>query len=158
MNRRAFGRDQEANLVDSLRSSGAALLSLIATLPGRIVGHILYSPVSVGTELTGAGLGPMAVLPEYQGQGIGRRLVEAGNRRLAESGCPVIVVLGHPHYYPRFGFRPALEVGLRCEWDVPTGVFMALTLDQTRMDGVRGLVRYRQEFSAEVRPPRRSAC
>jgi putative acetyltransferase len=148
LNKRAFGQDQEGNIVDALRSSGAVLLSLVATLNGQVVGHIMYSPVSVGNEVTGAGLGPMAVLPEYQRQGIGSKLVEAGNRKLKDAGCPFIIVVGHPNYYPRFGFRSASAHGIQCEWDVPDDVFMLLVLNQTKMQGVSGLARYRHEFSS----------
>src|SRR5712692_4661074 len=81
INTRAFGQDQEGNIVGALRSNAAVLLSLVATLNGRMVGHIMYSPLSVG-DVTGAGLGPMAVLPEHQRQGVGTKLVEAGNRTL----------------------------------------------------------------------------
>lgn len=146
VNKRAFGQDQEGNIVDALRSNGAALLSLVATLNGQLVGHIMYSPSSVG-PLTGAALGPMAVLPEHQRRGIGGRLVQTGNRRLKDTGCPFIVVVGHADYYPRFGFRPASEHGIRCEWDVPDDVFMMLVLDPGKMQGVSGVARYRQEFS-----------
>ena len=93
VNKRAFGQDQEGNIVDALRSNGATLLSLVATLRGQVVGHIMYSSLSVG-DLPGAALGPMAVLPEHQRQGIGSRLVEAGNRKLNEAGCLFIVVVG----------------------------------------------------------------
>jgi putative acetyltransferase len=148
LNRRAFGQDQEGNIVDALRSNGAALLSLVATLNGRVVGHILYSPLSVGGEVTGAALGPMAVLPEHQRQGIGSELVKAGNRKLEDSGCPFIVVVGHPQFYPRFGFRPASTQGIRCEWEVPDDVFMLLVLDKAKMQGVSGLAKYRHEFSS----------
>jgi putative acetyltransferase len=147
LNKRAFDQDQEANLVDALRSNGAAWLSLVATLNDRVVGHIMYSPLAVG-QATGAGLGPMAVLPEYQRQGIGSRLIEAGNRQLKEDGCPFIVVLGHAAYYPRFGFGPARAQGITCEWDVPDDVFMVLVLDPGKMLGVSGLAKYRHEFSS----------
>lgn len=143
---RAFGQDQEANIVDALRSNGAALLSLVATLDDRVVGHIMYSPATIG-QLTGAGLGPVAVLPEHQRQGIGSGLIEAGNRQLTDTGCPFVVVLGHPDYYPRFGFRPARPLGITCEWDVPDDVFLVLVLDRGRMQGVTGMARYRPEFS-----------
>jgi putative acetyltransferase len=146
VNKRAFEQDQEGNIVDALRSTGAALLSLVATLNGRIVGHVMYSPVSVG-EITGAGLGPMAVLPEHQRQGVGSKLVRAGNQKLRDSGCPFIVVVGHSSFYPRFGFRPASSCGISCEWEVPDDVFMLLVLDQTAMQGVSGLAHYRSEFS-----------
>src|SRR5262245_17418899 len=92
LNKRAFGQDLEGNIVDALRSNGAALLSLVATIDGRVVGHIMYSPLSVGGESVGAALGPMAVLPEHQRQGIGGKLIEAGTRKLKD-GCPFVIVL-----------------------------------------------------------------
>jgi putative acetyltransferase len=147
LNQRAFEQDQEAKIVDALRANGAVLLSLVATLEGRVVGHILYSPISVGDEVTGAALGPMSVLPEHQRQGIGRQLVEAGSRRLKDEGWPFVIVLGHADFYPRFGFRPASALGIRCEWDVPDDVFMVLVLDPAKMQGVSGPARYRHEFS-----------
>ena len=146
VNTRAFEQEQEANIVDALRSNGAALLSLVATLETRVVGHIIYSPLGVG-HVTGAGLGPMAVLPEYQRQGIGGKLIEAGNGQLKETGCPFIVVVGHAEYYPRFGFRRASAHGITCEWEVPDDVFMLLVLDEAQMHGVSGLAKYRIEFS-----------
>jgi putative acetyltransferase len=107
----------------------------------------MYSPLEVG-RVTGAGLGPMAVLPEHQRQGVGSQLVEAGNRQLGESGCPFIVVMGHADYYPRFGFVPASAQGITCEWEVPEDVFLVLVLDRGTMQGVSGLAKYRHEFSS----------
>ena len=148
LNRRAFGQDQESNIVDALRANGAALLSLVATLNGQVVGHIMYSPLSIDGKFEGAALGPMAVLPQCQRQGIGSKLIEAGNRKLKDDGCPFIIVVGHADYYPRFGFKPASEHGIKCEWDVPDNVFMLLVLDQAKMAGVAGLAKYRPEFSS----------
>ena len=153
VNQEAFGQPQEGQLVDALRTNGGVLLSLVATLNGRVVGHILYSPLSVGSDgekVIGAGLGPMAVLAEYQRQGIGGKLIETGNQKLREVGCAFIVVLGHLEYYPRFGFKPASGYGIQCEWDVPDNVFMVLVMDQSKMKGVSGLAKYRQEFSSVV--------
>ena len=147
VNKRAFGQEQEGHIVDALRSNGAALLSLVATLNGRVVGHVMYSPITVG-DVTGAALGPMAVLPEHQRLGIGSKLVEAGNQKLKDAGWPFIIVLGHSHFYPRFGFTPASALGITCEWDVPADVFMVLILDQQKMDGISGSAKYRQEFSS----------
>ena len=147
LNKRAFEQDQEGHIVDALRSNGAALLSMVATLNGQVVGHIMYSPLVVG-EVTGAALGPMAVLPEHQRQGIGAKLVEAGNRKLKDEGCPFIIVVGHPNYYPRFGFVPANTHGIECEWEVPTDAFMLLVLNQSKLQGVAGLAKYRHEFSS----------
>ncbi len=148
LNRRAFGQDQESNIVDALRANGAALLSLVATVHDRVVGHIMYSPLSISGNVTGAALGPMAVIPERQRQGIGSKLIEAGNRKLKDAGCPFIIVVGHADYYPRFGFRPASEHEIKCEWDLPDDVFMLLVLDEAKMKDVSGLAKYRHEFSS----------
>ena len=148
LNRQAFGQDQESNIVDVLRANEAALLSLVATVDDRVVGHIMYSPAVVGDNITGAALGPMAVLPEYQRQRIGSKLIKAGNRKLKDAGCPFIVVVGHADYYPRFGFRPASKHRIKCEWNVPDNAFMLLVLDQAKMERVSGLAKYRHEFSS----------
>lgn len=146
VNRRAFGRDLEANLVEALRSNGAALLSLVAAQEGEVVGHIMYSQASIG-DVKGAALGPMAVVPEHQRHGIGSDLVAAGTGRLRHAACPFIVVVGHPHFYPRFGFRPARPSGISCEWSVPDEAFMVLALNEIKMRSVKGIAAYRPEFS-----------
>lgn len=146
LHRQAFGQDEEANVVDALRANGGVLLSLVATLDERVVGHVLYSPAQLGS-LTGAGLGPVAVRPDHQRQGIGSRLIEAGTRLLQKSDCPFIVVLGHAAYYPRFGFVPARPLGITCEWNVPDDVFLVSVLNTDQMRGVSGIVKYRSEFS-----------
>ncbi len=147
LNELAFGQEQEANIVDALRQNGAARLSLVATVGGQVVGHIMYSPITVAGKFEGAALGPMAVLPEYQGKGVGSKLVRAGNQRLKSEGCPYIIVLGHAEYYPRFGFKPASTFGVTCEWDVPDNVFMLLALDEAKVRGMSGKSQYRPEFS-----------
>jgi putative acetyltransferase len=132
VNERAFGQPQAARLIELLRANGGVLLSLVAAVDGRVVGHILYSPVRLGSapnEVHGAGLGPMAVLPDFQGKGVGSRLVADGIHRLRQSGCPFIVVLGHPEYYPRFGFLAASRCGVRCQWAVPDEAFKLVPLD-----------------------------
>lgn len=150
VNELAFGQPQEGRLVETLRSAGGVLLSRVAVQEHRVVGHVLYSPVAIasgGAEIVGAGLGPIAVLPEFQRQGIGTRLVEAGNSELRAAGMPFIIVLGHPAYYPRFGFMPASRLGIRCEWDVSAGALMVLVIDRVKMSGVSGMAKYRREFS-----------
>jgi len=145
VNHRAFGQDQEGNIVDALRANGGVLLSLVAVKHDRVVGHIMYSPARVGS-VHGAALGPMAVAPDQQRQGIGTALVEAGNDRLARDGCPFVVVVGHAEFYPRFGFRPASTYGITCEWEVPDDVFMVLMLNGTQM-AAAGPAEFRREFS-----------
>jgi putative acetyltransferase len=147
VNLQAFGQDLEGKIVDALRANGGVLLSLVATLEDRVVGHILYSPITVG-GITGAALGPMSVLPELQRHAVGSKLIEAGNRKIGHQGFPFIIVLGHPNYYPRFGFRPAFHHAIKCQWEVPEDVFMVLVLDEKQMQGVSGLAKYRDEFSS----------
>jgi putative acetyltransferase len=146
LNRRAFGQEQEGKIVDALRANGGATLSLVAVRQGRVVGHIMYSPATVGL-VEGAALGPMAVEPESQRQGIGTQLVHAGNDWLVRHGCPFVIVVGHPEFYPRFGFTPARLRGISCEWDVPDDVFMICVLDDRGMTGAVGRAVYRREFS-----------
>lgn len=150
VNDRAFEQEEEGKIVDALRSNGASLLSLVATRNDRVVGHIMYSPITVANTWVGAALGPMAVLPEHQRQGIGSKLVAAGTRKLHEAKYPFIIVLGHPEFYPRFGFRPASEHGVACEWNVRDEVFMLLVVDEKKMRGVSGPAKYRPEFSSGV--------
>jgi putative acetyltransferase len=150
VNQKAFGQPQEGTIVDALRKNNGVLLSLVATINNSVVGHILYSPVSIETDgktCNGAGLGPMAVLPEHQRHGIGSKMVDAGNQKLKEAGCPFIVVVGHPEFYTRFGFKTASRYGIQCEWDVPDNVFMVLIIDQANMEKISGLAKYREEFS-----------
>jgi len=93
------------------------------------------------------GLAPMAVVPDRQRQGIGSQLVEAGLKVLRQQACPFVMVLGHPEYYPHFGFVPASRHGLACQWEVvPDDAFMVLILDEASMAGVSGVARYRGEF------------
>lgn len=146
LNEDAFGRPDEARLVDRLRANGGVLLSLVAVLGERLVGHILFSPVRIAS-VEGAGLGPMAVLPDLQRHGIGSRLLVEGLARLAEQRCPFVVVLGHPRYYPRFGFVPASGHGVTCAWDAPDEAFLLLALDPASCLALSGVAEYRAEFA-----------
>jgi putative acetyltransferase len=150
VNSLAFEQPAEAELVLALHRADKAVIALVAELEGEVVGHILFSPVSVEgqpADRRGLGLAPMAVHPEHQRGGIGGRLVEAGLAAARDGGFDFAVVLGHPTYYPRFGFVPASRFQLRCEYGVPDEVFMALSLRPGALDGVAGLVRYVAEFA-----------
>jgi len=146
----AFGQTQESLIVDRLRQSCGDLLSLVAIAEGHPVGHILFSPVMIesrGGMVQGMGLAPMAVLPEFQRQGIGSGLIRYGLEILRERSCPYVIVLGHSDYYPRFGFEPASRYGIGSQWEgVPDEAFMILILDKPTMHGVSGIARYRSEF------------
>jgi putative acetyltransferase len=145
----AFGRPAEADLVDALRAKSKATLSLVAVENDRIVGHILFSPVTINSAertFSAVGLAPMAVLPERQGRGIGSQLVKAGLIECRNTGYDCVVVLGHPTYYPRFGFVPASRYGLRSEYEVPDEAFMVLAWHAGVLKDRGGVVRYQPEF------------
>jgi putative acetyltransferase len=150
VNEEAFGRKQEADVVDALRARGAVVLSLVAVDGRRVIGHIMFSPVTVesGTSSFDAvALAPIAVLPEYQREGIGSRLVRAGLEKCRDAGHDVVVVLGHPGYYPRFGFVRAAPRGISCEYEgVPDDAWMVLELREGALAGRRGRVRFQPEF------------
>ncbi len=149
VNELAFAQPAEADLVDKLRQASPDALSLVA-VDDDVVGHILFTPVvveSMGRRVLGMGLAPMAVLPDRQRQGIGSQLVRRGLDILRERGCPFVVVVGHPEYYPRFGFEPASTHRLASQWEgMPEAAFMALVLDAPAMAGVSGVAKYREEF------------
>ena len=149
VNELAFGQPAEADLVDKLRRACGEALSLVAEDDGAIVGHILFTPVVVeGRLVLGMGLAPMAVRPGRQRQGIGSQLVRRGLDSLRERGCPFVVVVGHPEYYPRFGFEPASKHGFLSQWEgMADAVFMVLVLDEHGMAGASGVARYRDEFN-----------
>ena len=149
VNELAFGGRNEADLVDALRTNARPYVSLVAVIDDTVVGHIFFSPVSVETDagdFTAMGLAPMSVLPEYQNQGIGSMLVREGLKDCQHLGQDIVVVLGHPKYYPRFGFIPASRKGLRSEYDVPDDVFQVTELREDALGGRRGLVRYHPSF------------
>lgn len=146
----AFGTTTESRLVNALRDARGSV-SLVATVDSRIIGHILFTPVTIEppTAARVAGLGPMSVRPEHQRAGVGSLLVRAGLDECSRRGYQGVVVVGHPEYYPRFGFVPAHTQGLTCEFPVPPGVFMVLELEADALRAVSGLVRYHPEFGTE---------
>jgi putative acetyltransferase len=151
VNELAFGQPNEADLVDALRANlkVTEYVSLVAVLDDQVVGHIFFSPVTIESDsgvFTAIGLAPMAVLPEHQNSGIGSKLVRDGLKECRRLGQDIVVVLGHPNYYPRFDFIPAIQKGLRSEYDVPDDVFMVLEQSEDALAGRRGLVKYRPEF------------
>ena len=150
VNEEAFGSADESDLVDALRKAARPYISLVAEVDGQVVGHIFFSPVQIESEdsvSTALGLGPMAVLPRFQRQRVGSELIRHGLERCRKMGHDVVVVVGHPEYYPRFGFVPASRFGLRCEYDVPDDVFMVREMRDGGLKGVTGTVRYHPVFN-----------
>ena len=146
----AFETPAEANLVDALREQAKPLVSLIAEDNGAVVGHIMFSPVSLSGHpaLRIMGLAPMAVAPDHQRKGIGSALVSAGLEQCKQLGFGAVVVLGHPAYYPRFGFSSSACFGISCEYEVPEEVFMVVELQAGFLRGASGTVVYHAAFSS----------
>lgn len=147
VNAAAFGGEAEGALVQHLYDDGEVLFGLVAEVEGQVVGHILFSRLPVETEqgvVSAAALAPLAVLPEWQRQGIGTALVREGLTRCRERRVPAVVVLGDPGYYGRFGFRADLASGLQTPWTGP--YLMAVELVPGGLAGGQGVARYPTAF------------
>ncbi len=145
----AFGRPDEADLVNALRSADALRISLVAVEDGTVVGHAAFSPVVIRagvSTLNGLGLAPMAVLSGWQRRGIGSRLARAGLAACGETPYGLVFVFGAPRFYGRFGFEPAKPLGLTWEHGGPPDAFMVQALRAGALRGIRGVVAYRPEF------------
>ena len=147
VNLAAFGGAEEADLIEALRPEGAVLLSQVAVQDGQVVGHILFSRMFVDTDdgpIDAVALAPVAVLPAAQRTGIGSALIRSGLDALRRRGERIVIVVGHPAYYPRFGFSAALARPLDSPF--PGDAFMALELVPGALANVRGRVRYNKAF------------
>jgi len=151
VNKQAFdGRDAEPGLVDAVRKSENFIpeISLIAEENGKLIGHILFSRIHIETKDTKIpALAPMAVLPGYQKQGIGSELVRRGLVESKRLGHAIVIVLGHPAYYPRFGFSAALAKSLECPYGDCGEAWMALELIPKALEGLHGRVVYPPAFN-----------
>ncbi len=148
LNTLAFPTEADANLVDALREEAWPVISLVAVEEDSVVGHIMFTPVEFcgASSLNIMGLAPMAVTPDRQRCGIGSALAINGRNRCREIGAGAIVVLGHPAYYPRFGFVPASTMNIDCEYDVPDEAFMILELTAGYLSGAGGTIKYHDAF------------
>lgn len=136
----------EQDLVSALRNSGAFVpeLSLVAVCQGKIVGHILFTKVTIG-EKTELALAPLSVLPDYQHRGIGQALMEQGHKTAQKLGYEYCVVLGHPQYYPKAGYQPASLYGIKAPFEVDDECFMAKKINPNAMP-ISGTVKYDDAF------------
>jgi len=143
----AFSQNDESDLVDSLRDGGFAELSMVAEIDDRVVGHVLFSRLEIISEhatIAALALAPMAVLPDFQGQGIGSQMIQIALDQCRDEGHAIVIVLGHPNYYPRFGFSTALAKPLESIYAGDS--FMAMELVLGSLQGVTGSVRYSKPF------------
>lgn len=140
----AISNHTEQFIITALRAAGALTLSLVAEMDGRVVGHIAFSPVTISDgSQRWYGLGPVSVLPEFQGQGIGSALIRDGLSRLKDLNARGCCLVGHPGYYTRFGFNNTPGLGLE---GVPAEVFFALSFDGHTP---QGLVSFHESFKAD---------
>jgi putative acetyltransferase len=150
INLKVFPSSAEADLIEKLRCKDIDIISLVAAQGEQLVGHILFSPVTLENDHSGLriiGLGPMAVLPSWQNKGIGSKLVNSGLQQCINQGYDAVVVLGHPEYYPRFGFRSSKTFGIKSEYDVPDDAFMVKELKKGILNGKHGTIRYHPLFN-----------
>jgi predicted N-acetyltransferase YhbS len=151
VNRLAFGRKNEASLVDALRKTERFIpdLSLTARYYEKVIGHILFYPVDIvaGDRRTETlVLAPMAVLPDYQNKGVGSKLVKVGLSKAKKLGYRSVIVRGHPGYYPRFGFQRADKWGITAPLEAPGEAFMAIELVPGALADAAGTVVFPEEF------------
>jgi putative acetyltransferase len=146
LNRTAFGGDDEVDLIERLRADRLVAVSLVA-IDDALVGHILFSDLAVsldGRPVRTVSLAPMCVAPDRQRQGIGSHLVRAGLAAVLDAGHAAVIVLGHPEFYPRFGFSADPAAMFAAPFAGP--YFMAIELVPGALDGTRGTVTYPPAF------------
>lgn len=151
INAEAFETEAEADLVNILRESGIPFISMVYEDNNKLSGHILFTPVELEghtKNLRIIGLGPVAVIPEMQNKSIGSALVKAGIEQCKSEGYDAIIVLGHPNYYPKFGFVLSVKYGIKSEYDVPEDVFMVLELKENALKGKQGTIKYHEAFGS----------
>ena len=147
----AFEQTNEGSLIKKLREKKEFLeeLSLVAEFDGKVVGHILFFPIKIKSgdiERQTLSLAPMAVVPGLQNKGIGSKLVKEGLKKADQLGYKSVLVIGHPQYYPRFGFEPASKWKIKAEFEVPDEAFMALELKQGELKDKSGTIWFPQEY------------
>ena len=155
VNRQAFAHEDEARLVDVLRENDDfnTALSLVAVFNDRIIGHILFPDITIESErdsIPALALAPLVVHPDFQCRGIGIGLVEEGLEACREQGHRIVIVVGHPGYYPRFGFSSARAYGITAPFEVADDVFMVLGLSPGVLAGVQGIVHYPKAFESVI--------
>ena len=152
LNLLAFEEKEEAVLVDLLRKNDEFIpqLSLVALYNNEIVGHILFTKIRIiddnENEQESLALAPMAVLPKYQKKGIGGTLIKKGLNIATKLNFKSVIVLGHEHYYPKFGFVPTVKWNIKSPFEVPANVFMGIELVKNSLENVSGIVKYPKEF------------
>ncbi|MGG0650468.1 N-acetyltransferase [Bacillus mycoides] len=146
-----FSDKKEHELVKRIRECDAFIPELsIVAVDEEIVGHIMLSKITIeqdGTTVDSLALAPVSVAPSHQKKGIGGKLIGAALEKAKEPGYGSVVVLGHPEYYPKFGFKKASEWNIKAPFEVPEEVFMVMELTENALEGVEGVVQYSSAFA-----------
>jgi putative acetyltransferase len=154
VNTLAFEGAAEATIINKLRRVCPIFVSLVAEVDEKVVGHILFTPAWLENShirVEGMALAPLAVLPEFQNRGIGGKLVQAGLHEIQKSNAPFVIVLGHPNYYPRFGFERASKYHISCEYEsVPDEAFMIYIFDRQALPTKNSIAHYSPEWAEAV--------
>jgi putative acetyltransferase len=148
----AFEQENEGRLIERLRQTEKYIpeLSLVAELDDEIIGHILFYPITIHSDISkflSISLGPMAVTPVLQRKGIGSQLVIEGLEAAKKLGHRSVIVVGHPEYYPKFGFKRASQWNIKVPFEVPDDAFLAMELAEGELEGKSGTVEYPKEFN-----------
>ncbi len=152
INDMAFGQENEGNLVVKLRKNRNFIkdLSLVACMGNEIIGHILFTKISIKNdteEFESLALAPMSVIPEFQDLGIGSQLIQKGLLKATKLGYKSVIVIGHENYYPKFKFTPANQFQITCPFEIPDANFMAIELQKGSLVNISGCVEYPKEFN-----------
>lgn len=151
INHLAFGQENESRLIEKIRKGETFVpeLSLVAEEDGKVIGHILFSKVKIKGKKTyeSLALAPMSVHPDFQKKGIGSQLITIGLQKVKELNFEHVIVLGHKDYYPKFGFQKASTWNIRCPFEVPDEVFMAIELVEGSLKNKEGTVEYPPVFT-----------
>jgi predicted N-acetyltransferase YhbS len=148
----AFNRDSEARLVEKLRRTPIYIreLSLVARYKNTVIGHILFYPIKInshGKKCVSLALAPISVIPRFQNRKIGTKLIREGLEKARKLGFKSVIVVGHPEYYPRFGFEKASNYGISASFHVPDNALLAIELEKDALKDCRGAVAYPNEYN-----------
>lgn len=148
----AFKRDGEARLVEKLRKTPTYIpeLSLVAKYRNMIVGHVLFYPIKINAykkKCDSLALAPISVIPSFQNRKVGSRLIKEGLEKARKLGFKSVIVVGHPEYYPRFGFEKASKYGISAPFNAPDNVVFAIELEKDGLKNCSGTIEYPSEFN-----------
>ena len=151
----AFNGEAEATLVEKLRTTPKYIreLSLVARHRNQVIGHVLFYPIKIKTnkkKCDSLALAPVSVIPKFQNRKIGTTLIQKGLEKAKKLGFKSVIVIGHPEYYPRFGFQTASKYGITAPFKVPDNALLALELQKNALKNCNGTIRYPTQYNETI--------